>query len=161
MKENSLKDKIRFTGISTPFFGVSWQYNDGFAEKQDVLRELYFMRNKLVRLYYSYKADTQFMNGDMLKDKILEYYYIHVVELYGSIGDLLFGSKYFVLLPIENRDKLIQEFDYIVEEDACFIADKGNYSISIEEVIYKINDLVELFNLIEEEVKKVNMYLNK
>lgn len=161
MKKNFIKNKLKFTGISTPIVGVSWEYQDSLNEKREVLRELYSIRNKLVRFYFTYENDLE-MNGDIqLEGDTLTKYYGLIINLYNEVGELLFNSKYFVLLPSMNRQQIINSFDYVIQQDEFLEADPGNNSIDGEEdVMPMITDLMKLFNQIENAINEINQSID-
>lgn len=120
------------------------------------MKELYCIRNKLVKFYYRYSVDSEILSEDELNERIIKEHYNHAVELYKSIGDILFESHYFVLLSLEDRNETINAFDSIIEMDTYLERDSRNYSLALEDVVKMIEDLINLFSKLDEFITKID-----
>lgn len=156
---DALKKKVRFTGISTSIFGLSWEYIDKDTE---ILRELYVMRNKLAYFVYEYECfcdDLQMRiidDGDF-EESIYYKYRLSIIEVYREVGSLLLGSKYFSSLENDKRIGIIEVFDQVIYLWAFINAHEDNINdIEPEEVEKMIQDLLNLFNEINMNLKLPN-----
>ncbi|GEM_PF-2879526 len=154
-----MKKKIRFNGISTSFLGLSWEYIDNKSEKIELLRELYDIRNQLVRFYYMCEEDIEIYDGiDLLDgDKVARYYYLSIKN-YELVGSLLYKSRYFALLPLTHRQQMIETFDSVMQLDEILNLYEDN-DIDRDDVELMVKDLQELFEQINKAIDELNSIL--
>lgn len=150
-KFKEIINKTRFTGLSTPFFGVAWEYNEKHI---DTLRELDQLRSKLSYFVFEYEYYYEQLSLKQLSDfefeqEILVQYRDKVIKFYKELGEVLLGSLYFALLHPDNRRDIIEIFDRVTLLWAFINANEDNvYVVEYEEIRDMINDLIVLFKKI-------------
>ena len=158
--DKNMKRKIRFTGISTSILGLSWEYIDGKSEKIELLRELYDIRNQLVRFYYMCEEDIGINGIDFSDgDKVVRYYDLSIKN-YELVGNILFKSRYFALLPLIHRQQIIETFDSVMQLDELLMLDEDNVAED-EDIQLMVNDLNKLFEQINKAINELNSNLDK
>lgn len=143
----------RVTGLSTAFFGISWEKINK-TDKQDVMRELYLIRRKLSHFYFSYQDNLIRLE----EDELLEAYFLKAFQVYDEIAESVLGSKFFVQLPIEKRQQFLNVFDNVAYYDVCMENDT-NYYMEQEDIQEMINDLLNVFIKIDDEINKIESTL--
>lgn len=148
----------KINGISTAIFGISWEYVDD-TKKEEVLRELYDMRNKLAKFYYCYEIEDS-RNGSIIDGK-MEFSEI-VIEECKEIAETLFKSRFFILLKQDDRDKIIESFDFIASINLKLDLDEEiNEESFIEEINQVIEQLLKLFDIVNVKIEEINKELSK
>lgn len=145
-----IKANYRLTGISTSFFGVSWENVNG-TDKQDILRELYVIRRKLSQFYFSYQESL----ARLEEDDLISTFLFKVIQFNNELADIVLSSKYFVQLPIEKRSEMLYAFDYVMLQEVSIENDE-DYEISDDDIQSMIEDLLNLFLEIDKEIHTLN-----
>lgn len=160
-----IKVKFKFTGISTPFFGVSWENLNDSEQLQKYLREFYILRNKIA--YFSMLYDTHYSNL-MMEDveeedipvEIAKKVNWKVFDTYSEIEEFLFGSHYLLLLDWKQRKELVDQFDEVKMKRAEMDS-SDEEAIEYEELAVMMIQLLKLFNDVEREIENLEPKIKK
>lgn len=133
--------------------------------KQEVLRELFIIRNSLSDLYFRYDAIDEILINFVPDDeeriyKIANRLFGKVFGVYAQISAIIFGSKYFVLLEVEERSKVIDIFDYVLFEKAMMEENK-DYFLDPDEQVSLVFELKKLFEDITNQINLISDRLRK
>lgn len=151
-----IKENYRVTGISTAFGGISWE-NINRTDNQDVLRELYLIRRKLSPFCFSYQESLSRLEEDEIDD-LVSNFLPKVIQFQNELAEIILSSKFFVQLPIEKRNELLDVFDYAKIQEVNMIDDE-DYYLDHDDIQYMIDDLLNLFLEINKEIHNLNNHL--
>lgn len=140
------------TGLSTSFIGLSWEkVNSG--DKEKALGELYLIRRRLSEFYFSYEDNFNRSAGG--EDELLQEYFPKALEVHKDIAELVLNSKFFVQLPIEERNKFLSLFDDVTKKQVRMEYDILEV-IEDEDIQTMVDDLLNLFEKIDEEITRLD-----
>lgn len=142
---------IKLTGVSTSFIGISWE-NIGEQNKEDILRELYLIRSKISKFYFSYD-DSRLKFDD--EEELRDAYFLKALQVYDEIAEFVLSSKFFVTLPIDNREMFLNVFDFVSMQEA-YMENDEDYYMEPEDIQFMIEDLLTLFSTIEIKIAELN-----
>lgn len=153
--------KLKFNSATIGFAGISVEL--GVKEEKEItpehLKELYVIRKILSRFYFLYqvKEERQWMyETEDADNQLIIGLHQDAINTYKQLADVLIESKYFMLLNSEQRDNVLETFDYITitEERLNLELEAGNFCIVDEEEITPLVDgLLNLFEEVSKEIK--------
>lgn len=149
-------NNIKVTGLSTPFGGISWENIDQESQALEILKDLYLIRRKLSIFYFSYDNDIVIFD----EDEIVKRYFVKALNTNNEIAEIVFNSNFLVSLSRNDRNELIHVFDYVAYLEALMETDEDFY-VEGEDQISIINDLITLFETIDEKINELNNMLDK
>lgn len=107
-------------------------------------------------LYFKYQA---FLARDEIEDdedallKFAEKHVDEALNTYNTIKELMLGSTYFAMQPLENRKKIINTFDY-----ATFlkIDNDEEQPVNMQDISDILKDLFDIFESIDEKIEEIS-----
>ena len=169
-------EKIEIKELSFSLFGFGatiGKKNDisttidkqGDDVKQEVLRELFILRNSLSKFYFRYDAiNDNLINFQPDEEErefdIAKRLFEKVFDIYAEIATFIFGSKYFVLLGTEERNMVIDVFDYVLHEKVM-MEENEDYFLDPEEQLSLVLELKKLFEDITNQINLITDNLRK
>lgn len=124
------------------------------------------MRNKLVEFSYCYEIEilsngSYTVDGEEILKPSIKFSNI-VLEKCEEIAGVLFKSRFFILLNQDDRDKINDSFDCIasinmrleLEEEIC----EEDFN---KEIIQISQQLLKLFDVINDKIDEINKELSK
>ncbi|MGM0805752.1 MAG: hypothetical protein ACQET8_13485 [Bacillota bacterium] len=158
---------IRIQKTSINFLGMSFEL--GLADKKKLstnhLKELYKIRSTLSRFYflYQHKAEQIIYSGEEDMNSLIIGMHQSAVNVYKDLSNDLLASEYFLLLNHEQRNSILESFDYVTITDTYLEADDDN-DVSEEEVAPIVEGLLKLYEditlIIEDLQQEINSEKN-
>lgn len=132
--------------------------------KQQVLIELYTLRNVLSDFYFNYIAieEISLNNGldeEEMSTEKAERLFMSAFDVFFNFSSELFKTKYFVLLGKHERATIIGVLDKVLYEKMMMKEDE-NYFMDEDEQLEIITEVCNLFNEITEQIEELSNYFN-
>ncbi|MEK4472709.1 hypothetical protein NSQ91_05800 [Paenibacillus sp. FSL R7-0048] len=129
--------------------------------KEDILRELFVIRHILSNFCFRYDALQDHLGNIMDDDNerlahIANELFDKVFVTYEEVSKEILGSKYFVLLEKEQRNNLLEGFNYITSEKVS-MEQIVDYDLDPDE---KIDLVIGLNNLLAKIDEQIELVLN-
>lgn len=153
--------KLKFTGISTPFFGLSWENINDTDKLQQYLREMYLLRNKLAYFVFLYDNLYSSLQMNDLDEEdiplaIVEKINWKVFDTFDEIEGFIFDSNYLFALNKAERKEILEQFDEIKLYRAEMDSNEDE-TVEYEELVILNLRLVSIFDKVESEIEKLEL----
>ncbi|MEY8740180.1 hypothetical protein [Paenibacillus tundrae] len=152
--------KLELKELSLSFGGIGVTLEKkGNELKHEILREMFVIRHTLSDFYYRYEAINDKMSyeepdEETRSETIANLMFEKVFETYLDLSKFFLGSKYFVLLTKQERQRTLSVFDNITSVKVSMEENEDFYLDAYEQVEL-MEDLNVLFHKIDKEIEAI------